>query len=302
VINVEAYRNYHPLKTCEILASKLANHAIIFGFTSIGARIKALLEKNDIPCVVASRNEDEVADLVEKEDPTIIYKGIDENLMNRVNMNRARYVFLCEDNNFQNLNILIHARKINPLCTMVAHVIDETLIMDYKNYDCHPIATLTFQTQDLIKDHVDSTVDELFFIGFNMFTQKAIDLAIVKGIKCICIEKDAADLKDFKAFYDSKTVMQKKMLLLVDGSCIDRDVLEGSGIFHAKIIIITEDIEDYLIHVVTELKHLNPNVKIIVRCFNDDNAKIFESMGCETISTSQYELEDEIKPFLKLKK
>ncbi len=142
----------------------------------------------------------------------------------------------------------------------------------------------------------------MHFIGFNDFTKAFIDMAISKGIECHCIEKDSNDILDFERFYSSKAEPQRKMLTLTKGDYSGRDVLKDSGVLSAQIILITEDIKDDLIHVAKVLRDVNPSAKVIIRCFSDDIAKIFETIGCITISTSRYELEDEIKPLLTIKK
>nr|MDO8112074.1 NAD-binding protein [Candidatus Sigynarchaeota archaeon] len=302
LFNLELFRNYHPRKTCERLATKMTGHSIVFGYNSYGARVRSYLEKNNLPCVVVARNEADVEDLIGKEEPVMICDVIDQDFMKHVNMAKAKFVFLCDSNNFINLNFLIETRKVNASCKIVARVLDDHLISIYESYKCFPVSTSMLASTNVFADYITPSIHNLYFIGFNDFTKTFIDMAIKRGIACHCIEKDEGDVKDFADYYTLKNDAERKLLVLIQDDYSNRDVLKSSGIFSADVIIITEDIEDDLIHVVKLLKDVNPAARIIVRCFNDDIAKIFEKLGCITISTSTYELEDEIKPLLGLKK
>jgi voltage-gated potassium channel Kch len=302
MVNVEVYRNYHPRKTCETLARKMENHAVVFGYNALGRRITAFLERNKIPWVVVSPRESDVKELVENEDPVIVHEISDEELMKKASIAKARYLFLCDSNNFYNLNILIEARKVNPSCTIVARVLDDHLVPIYESYKCNTIATSVSAARNVFEDHVKQGTRAVHFIGFNDFIKSFIDMAIGKGIECHCLEKDANDMTEFDIYYSTKTEVQRKILSLTKGNYTSRDVLKTSGILDAQVIIITEDIQDDLIHVAKVLRDVNPSAKVIVRCFSDDIAKVFETIGCITISTTRYELEDEIKPLLTIKK
>ena len=302
MVNVEVFRHYHPRKTCETLASKMENHAVVFGYTDLGMRIKSFLDKSKVPWIVVSLNEKDVEDLVANEDPVIIHDESDEELMVKTKMAKAKYIFLCDTNNFYNLNIIIEVRKLNKSCTIVARVLDEHLVPIYETYGCHAIATSGLAARNVFEEHVMQGTKAMHFIGFNDFVKAFIDMAIAKGIECHCIEKDSRDILDFEGFYSSKAEALRKLLTLTKGDYLGRDVLNNSGVLNAQIIIITEDIKDDLIHVAKIIRDVNPSAKVIVRCFSDDIAKIFETLGCITISTSRYELEDEIKPLLTIRK
>lgn len=302
MVNVEVFRHYHPRKTCEILARKMENHAVVFGYNALGIRIKSFLEKNKVPWVVVSPNERDVVELVANEDPVIVHDESDEDLMERASIAKAKYIFLSDSNNFYNLNILIEVRKVNPTCTIVARVLDDHLVPIYESYGCHAIATSVSAARNVFEDHVTQGTKTMHFIGFNDFVKSFIDVAIAKGIECHCIEKDKGDISDFETYFSSKTESQRGLLKLSKGNYLSRTDLKDSGVLDAQIILITEDIKDDLIHVAKVLRDVNPSAKVIVRCFSDDIAKIFDTLGCITISTSRYELEDEIKPLLTIKK
>lgn len=302
MVNLELFRKYNPRKTCEILARRMENHAVVFGYEALGRRIQAFLEKSKVPWVVVSVNEKDVAELIANEDPVIINAESENDLIAKANIAKARYVFLSDSNNFYNLNILIEARKVNPLCTIVARVLDDHLVGIYESYGCHAIATSGLAARNVFEEHVNAGIKAMHFIGFNGFTKAFIDMALAKGIECHCLEKDKSDILDFEGYYSSKNEAQRKLLSLAKGDYFDRDVLKDGGVLNAQIIVITEDIKDDLIHVAKLLRDINPSAQIIVRCFNDDIAKIFETLGCITISTSRYELEDEIKPLLTIKR
>ncbi|MEX2680012.1 MAG: NAD-binding protein [Candidatus Sigynarchaeota archaeon] len=302
MVNVEIFRHYHPRKTCETLASKMENHAVVFGYTDLGMRIKSFLEKNKVPWIVVSPNDGAVEDLIANEAPVIIHDESDEELMAKTRMAKAKYVFLCDNNNFYNLNILIEIRKVNKSCTVVARVLDDHLVPIYESYGCHAIATSGLAARNVFEEYVTPGTKAMHFIGFNDYVKAFIDMAIAKGIECHCVEKDSGDITDFEGFYSSKTEQARKLLSLTKGDYLVRDVLQNSGVLNAQVIIITEDIKDDLIHVAKIIRDVNPSAKVIVRCFSDDIAKIFETLGCITISTSRYELEDEIKPLLTIKK
>jgi Trk K+ transport system NAD-binding subunit len=302
MVNVEVFRHYHPRKTCETLARRMENHAVVFGYNALGSRIKSFLEKNKVPWVVVSPNESDVEELIANEDPVIVHDESDEDLMAKASIAKARYIFLSDSNNFYNLNILIEARKVNPTCTIVARVLDDHLVSVYESYGCNTIATSGSAARNVFEDHVKQGTKSMHFIGFNDFVKAFIEMALAKGIECHCIEKDSNDISDFEKYFSSKTESQRSMLTITKGDYSSRDILKDSGVLNAQVIIITEDIKDDLLHVAKVLRDVNPSAKVIVRCFSDDIAKIFDTIGCITISTSKYELEDEIKPLLTIKK
>ncbi|MEX2758472.1 MAG: hypothetical protein Q6365_024060 [Candidatus Sigynarchaeota archaeon] len=56
LVTVDAFRNYDPSKTCEILASKEKNHAIVFGYDHLGIRLHEYLNEKKKSRTSSSRS------------------------------------------------------------------------------------------------------------------------------------------------------------------------------------------------------------------------------------------------------
>ena len=301
VVTVDALRNYNPRKTAEILASRQERHAIVFGYNQVSVRFTNMLRRLNIPFVVVSTDEKSVQELIEAELPVVIFDENDACFLNKINMKRAHYAFLTEDDHVRNLNFIVRAREMNPGCKVFVKVMEDDFLPVYHHFNCIPFATGALTDEFMFQKLLPDSVKKMFLIGFDYFTSIAADFALKKGATCYFIEKDIEDLDDFKEYCQARYYYTSRdKLRLVHGDYLDNDLLRNAGLFstNTDVIVVAENIKDDLICLVKLIKEKNKSARVIVRINDGMSDKIFEQLGCTTISTVKMELEQQIEPLL----
>jgi hypothetical protein len=94
LVTVDALRNYDPSKTCEILASKEKNQAIIVGYDHLGIRLHEYLNAHNIPNIVVAKRKEDLTEIYEDEEPAVLYDMLDDDFPKKIQLKRAKYLFL----------------------------------------------------------------------------------------------------------------------------------------------------------------------------------------------------------------
>ncbi|OGF59554.1 MAG: hypothetical protein A2Y62_03685 [Candidatus Fischerbacteria bacterium RBG_13_37_8] len=100
-----------------------------------------------------------------------------------------------------------------------------------------------------------------------------------KGRNNVIIEEDEKKVED---------LIQEEQPLIVDEPA-DRTAILDARIYDASLVLLTEDDIELLFSTIEEIRELNPRIKIIARCFEDNIAAILEkNFKVETLSTSKF--------------
>ncbi|MFX0101222.1 MAG: NAD-binding protein [Candidatus Hodarchaeota archaeon] len=300
LITVDALRNYDPKTTCSIMARKMKDHAIIIGYNHLGIRLDELLHEINMPHTVVSRDEEKLGDLFNKEEPAVVFDALDKEFPKKIAMNKARYIFLCENDLVFNLEMVVMAKK-NPEFKgqIIVRCFEDDMAKIFKKYGAKTISTSSTTSKRVFDDELnDKEIKQITIIGFGHFAERVSLLAVNRSINNTIIEHRPERIEEMKEFFNETSEIEKKYISVVRGNPMDMSVLKEAGAFESDAVIITLEADDEVVLLVKDLKERNPDARIIARSFSDELEIIMEDMGAVMISTSEYALEHILKPIL----
>ncbi|MBD3186229.1 hypothetical protein GF325_05325 [Candidatus Bathyarchaeota archaeon] len=302
LITVDAFRNYNPRETCEILARRSRNHVIVFGFTHLGIRLARYLEDHGIPHVVVTRFRDDMKELVQNEKPSLMYDSLDKQFHRRINLRKAKALFLCENDILFNLEIVVMARRMNKDAFIVARCFNDSIAKIFHKYNCKTISTSSATAQLILKDHATDLTNNMHIIGFNHFAERLSYYAALRGIKNTIIEHDIKHSMEMNEYRHLLGEKERELVTINKKNPMNYRNLREAGTLDADIIVITMHESEEVIILAQDLVEMVEGKKIIVRIFSDELEKILEDFGCSVVSTSRYTLETQIKPIFETAK
>ncbi|MFX0101233.1 MAG: NAD-binding protein [Candidatus Hodarchaeota archaeon] len=298
IVTVEAFRNYNPLETCQIIASKMRGHVILMGYNHLGIRIANYLHEANIPHIIVSRDETEVADLVKDERPVVIYDPNDKEFTNKIRLKQAKFLILAENETITNMQIVILADESKASCEIMVRCFDEGLEKVFKAYGCETISSSSIASNYLVKDFVRYMTGKLHLVGFNHFSEKIAIKAAEQGIKCTIIEHQPENIEEMREFYSMLPNALVNLITVIEGNPMDFNLIKEAGIFKSDAVVITLEADEEVIVLAKELKLRNANIRVYVRSFTSEIEKILRDFKCIGISTTQKAFEMQVKPAL----
>lgn len=294
LVTVDAFRNYDPGRTCEILASRQKHHAIIVGYDHLGIRLHAYLKQRNIPCTIVSADKAALSEVHEKEEPAVLYNELDEEFLKKVNLSRARYLFLLDENLVLDLKLVMLAAKTGSKAKIAVRCFDEAFGKVFESYGAKIVSASSATAKVVFKDHLASlNLEELHVIGFNHFAARACTVAANNGIKCTLV----SDKLDAILFVNKLSNSKRQRITLHRGNHVDHQVLDAVGVFSSKAVIIAVETDDVIL-VARDIKETNPGAVVIARTFSDEIEQVLENLGVVPVSTSKHALTTQIVPLL----
>jgi hypothetical protein len=110
---LQALQRYNPLEACRMLAREMNNHAIIVGYTHLGARVVEHFRRTAQPYVLIDRNPAVVDDLVRAGEPIIVDNAGEETTLTDAGVERASLVVIATNNIDTALLVTKRARQRN---------------------------------------------------------------------------------------------------------------------------------------------------------------------------------------------
>jgi Trk K+ transport system NAD-binding subunit len=298
LVTVDAFRNYDPKQTCKILAKKLKNHAIVFGYDHLGIRLADYLKKKHVPHVIVSRSHADLSELYEKEMPAIVYNELDEDFVAKVQMKRAKFVFLLEDDNVLNLKLAMLTKKSNPKAILAVRCFDDAFSKIFHvDFGASVISSSFSSAKDIMANYIPAGTTGVAIIGFNHLAERVANGTLGLGIQTTIIEHEPAavqSMQEFASRLDSDRVM---WLSVIEGKPLDFNVLQDAGVLNASVILITMETNDVLL-LAKYIREMNPDATVIARTFSDEMGKVLEGFKCVALSTSANALHSQLIPLL----
>lgn len=128
--------------------------------------------------------------------------------------------------------------------------------------------------------------NHIIVIGYTHLGERLVDHFIKNNMSYCLIEKDKEKVDE---------LLRKGEPIIIDDAK-EIDALEYANIKKALSLLITSNNLETSLIVTKRVHQLNPECKIIARCFQDEFAEIIESLGAyDVISSSKNAFEDIIK-------
>jgi voltage-gated potassium channel len=102
------------------MLSELTDHVIVCGFGRVGRHVADELAAESVPFIVVDTDEDQVAHAQKRGYLTITGNAANENLLQKVGIDRARAMVAAVDSDAENVFITLTARSLNPNVYIVA--------------------------------------------------------------------------------------------------------------------------------------------------------------------------------------
>ncbi|NMC05453.1 MAG: hypothetical protein GYA24_09585 [Candidatus Lokiarchaeota archaeon] len=296
LVTVDAFRNYDPSKTCEILASKLKNHAVIVGYDHLGIRLHEYLESRGIPNVVVSKHKADLSELYEDENPAVYYDDLDDDFPKKIELKKARYLFLLEDEIVFNLRMVLLARRIGSKARIAVRCFQDNFAPVFERYGATILSASSATVKSVFSEHLsDPRIKEIIIIGYSHFAERISAHATRRGIHNSII----AECDDLVKYHNKLETTERQLVKIFRGNPMDYKVLQEAGVFDGeeKAIIIAIESDDVIL-LARALKERNPKALVIARTFSDEIEVVLEEMGVVPISTSKHALKSQILPML----
>ena len=296
LVTVDAFRNYDPSKTCEILASKQKNHTVVFGYDHLGIRLHNYLNEHKLPNIVVSKQKGDLTELYEDEDPAVLYDTLDDEFPKKVQLKRAKYLFLLEEDIVLNLRMVTLARSLGSKAKIAVRCFQDNFAPVFEKYGATILSASSTSARSLFAEQLsDPKIKEIIIIGYSHFAERVSMNASRRGIHNSII----ADSDDLVKYYNKLDANERQLVKMFRGNPMDYRILQEAGVFDGESKAIILAIEtDEVIFLAKTLKEKNPKALVIARIFSDEIEKVLESFGVIPISTSMHALKSQIIPIL----
>ncbi len=110
---MQAVERYNPQEGCRMLAMEMKDHAIVIGYTHLGARIIEHFQRNHLPYVLIEKDATAVDDLVRAGEPVIVDNAKEAGTLEEAGIERAKLVLVASNNIETALLVTKRARDRN---------------------------------------------------------------------------------------------------------------------------------------------------------------------------------------------
>ncbi len=299
LVTVDALRNYDPSKTCEILASKEKNQTIIVGYDHLGIRLHEYLEAHQLPHIVVARRKEDLTELYEDEEPAILYDTLDDDFAKKVQLKKAKYLFLLEEEIVFNLRMVLLAKSVGSKAKIAVRCFQDNFAPVFEKYGATILSASSTTAKLVFTEYLSNPkIKEIIIIGYSHFAERMSVNAIRRGIPNSII----ADTDELVKFHNKLDTTERQLVKVFRGNPMDYKILQEAGVFDGeeKAIVIAIESDDVILLAKT-LKERNPKALVIARVFSDEIENVLESMGVIPISTSKHALRSQILPMLEQK-
>jgi Trk K+ transport system NAD-binding subunit len=296
LVTVDALRNYDPSKTCEILASKLKNQAIIVGYDHLGIRLHEYLDAHKIPNIVVAKRKEDLTEIYEDEEPAVLYDMLDDDFSKKVQLKKAKYLFLLEEEIVFNLRMVLLAKSVGSKAKIAVRCFQDNFAPVFEKYGATILSASSATAKSVFAEHLsDPKIKEIIIIGHSHFAERISMNAVRRGIHNSII----ADCDDLVQFHNKLDATERQLVKVFRGNPMDYKILQEAGVFDGeeKAIVIAIESDDVIL-LAKALKEKNPKALVIARTFSDEIENVLESMGVVPISTSKHALKSQILPML----
>jgi voltage-gated potassium channel len=111
---------YRKRKRMDKNISEMKGHYIICGFGRVGHQVAEVFESSRIPYVVIDSKKETLAELEEKDMPSIIGDATSDRILLEAGIHSAKGLIVCSDSDVANVYITLSARVLSPALHIVA--------------------------------------------------------------------------------------------------------------------------------------------------------------------------------------
>ncbi|TFG04878.1 MAG: hypothetical protein EU536_03535 [Promethearchaeota archaeon] len=283
LITLELYRKYHPKQTCLELSQQASHHAIIIGYSHLGQQIRKYLIENSKPCVVLDKNEVNLQELIQAEEPVVFRKYLNSEVLADVNAKDANLVF-CTENDLETLIIATNlVRDVNKNCKIVCRCFDDSLgLVLEKKLECIIISTSKYAAEVILAEIDKIKVDDIIIIGCTNTTRRLLPALKARDMTYKIIEKNREVVED---------LLDEEPILI--GNAKDKDVLKEAKLPAANLVIILVDTIEEVLLIADTVREINTKCHLICRFYHEEIAEILEKppFNALVLSTSKHTVE-----------
>jgi len=118
--------------------------------------------------------------------------------------------------------------------------------------------------------------NHLVVIGYSHLGQRLVSYCQGRGKAYTLIEKDKEKVDE---------LLRNGQPVVVDNAC-EGDALVDAGVKEARMVIITADNIETSLIVTKKAREMNPDCKILTRCYVDELSEVLESLGADEVVSS----------------
>ncbi|MEX2758473.1 MAG: NAD-binding protein [Candidatus Sigynarchaeota archaeon] len=248
---------------------------------------------------MVSKQKSDLTELYEDEEPAVLYDTLDDEFPKKVQLKKAKYLFLLEEDIVLNLRMVTLAKSLGSKARIAVRCFQDNFAPVFEKYGATILSASSTSAKSLFAEHLaDPKIKEIIIIGHSHFAERVSMNATRRGIPNNII----SDSDDIVKYYNRLDATERELVKLFRGNPMDYKILQEAGVFdgESKAIIIAIESDDVILLAKT-LKDRNPKALVIARIFSDEVEKVLESFGVIPISTSLHALKSQIIPILEEK-
>ena len=278
------FEKYNPVVTSMMLSKHQRNHTVIIGYPHLGERIIEYLENEKRAYVLMEGDEEKVDTLINSGSPVVIGDATDEENLQHASIPRCKEVFITLNDARDSIVLCEKIRAMNKECALYVRLFGDYY---YKYLAQDPIKAFSFSTSKwAMSSIIEWTIDQKG--GAVVLGRDNLSLRIAEYLgkeqkrkTTIMDEQIDADLYDeeenITAIQDSGNRLR-----------FSEDHIDLNTITQIFIAWKGENEFSDSLYLSTRFHQKYPNIKIYVRIFDEELAKIMERFSATTFSTSAH--------------
>jgi len=278
------YYSFNPIVNARKRAKGKNNHTVVLGYNHLGERIIEYLRDNKKSYVVVELLPERVDDLVYLGEPVIVGDYVDRDIMITAGVHKCKEVFCVTSSLRRALIAAENIRKLNTECNLYMKVFDEHF-REYLTEEPYKAFTFSISNwaMDSIKNWSKDTDGKAIVLGNDTLVNRILSY-YGDVLKRDIIAIDPEIEPDLYTDFPNIKVIQEEALFLENlEDCCNLDEVSQIYICWNK-----DELFSDAILLALALQKNYPKIKVYVRMFDEELAKIAKSINATTFSTSSY--------------
>jgi hypothetical protein len=289
------FSKYNPVIAARHISAHQSNHVVVIGYNHLGRRIIDYLRAKRIDYVLLEENEEDVDELIALEAPVVVGDPIDDNNLTACNVKKAREVYILLEDTQKQIVAAEKIRKMNSACTINVRVFE-----DYYNayFQSPPLNAIPFSTSSWALEVLITWLNEcpnscdpekngILMLGRDHLVVRMAEYILNQTTRPLVVIDPQLSLESFRGAKISSTrchLIRDHIAQLVD--------LEKHVDFNAisQVYICWKESSEFTlsINLTALLAQKYPHLKIYVRIYDEELARIVERFNAKTFSTSLF--------------
>jgi Trk K+ transport system NAD-binding subunit len=253
---------YRPEATCRALAAQERGHIVVVGLSNLGRRVHDLARQAGKPVVVVDEDPALLATLVHDEEPVVVGRARDREVLEAAGVPYAKVVVVATDDLETAAVAARLVRELNAECELVVRCPDDDVgAVIARTYRARAISTSRVAAQFVLSFALKMRARAVVVLGGNGVGVKVAEALEHKRIphRHVPVTEDAQALAD-------------------------------AGVAAADLVVVCDDDLGKNLIRVDRIRDLNPRAKIVCRVFHDDAAEMLRRppFDCTVLSSSRH--------------